>query len=308
MPKKGMAIRELSNFIIGAFVFITLIGIGVSYGKGEAVFKVQLAKDIGLMIEQMYNTPSSMNIYETYPEDVSSFNIKVKGKTITVFSKEGDSTKAEYNFTLNPSYPELDILLKKPQRMYIGNIAGKITITDKAPDLRKLKCSNAEIEVKNILIDSGLEISGQKDKSQAANSVAYSVVSRLEGNYDIEHARNDYIDEMVGTALPFIPSKFEAKVKDTDLIIGFRANEKEDLVVSYWPDSKKSNEAESLACRIVNGFIEKGLIKEGYGVSVAMAQTDILRNDKVSILVEFGDKIVKPVDMGEVIFDAIKDS
>ena len=39
------------------------------------------------------------------------------------------------------------------------------------------------------------------------------------------------------TALPFIPSKFEAKVKDTDLIIGFRANEKE---VSENPRSRSA--------------------------------------------------------------------
>lgn len=296
MQKKGTLLWKFGRELLGAAILIlTFIGVSYSYGTGEAMLKIRTAKDIGLMIEEMYLIPDNINAYIAYPEDTSKIDVTIQDDTVKVSSMGADVTEGAYKFVVSSNYPSLDRLIKKPKKIYTGKINGNIIINDKEPDLRELQCSGlkTKLTISKILVDSGLD-DGNIEKAKIANSIAFSLISKLERDYQVEHARNEDINTLMDNPVKLVESKLNQKIEGSDLIIKLQISEKQDssnnIKVYFSSNSIKKEEVSALGCTILNSLIKNEILSQITGIAVIPKEGEaILNNNKVSMIVEVGN-------------------
>lgn len=296
MQKKGTLLWKFSRELLGAAILIlAFIGAGYSYGSGEAMLKIRTAKDIGLTIEEMYLIPDNINTYIAYPENISKIDVTIQDDTAKVSSVGADATEGAYKFVVSSNYPPLDRIIKKPKKLYIGKINGNIVISDKEPDLRELQCSElkTKLTISKILVDSGLD-DGDIEKAKIANSIAFSLISKLNRDYQVEHARNEDINTLMGNPVKLIESELNQKVEESDLIIKIQISEKQEnsnnIKVYFSSNSIKKEEISALGCTILNSLIKNEILSQITGIAIIPKEGEaILNNNKISMIIEIGN-------------------
>lgn len=296
ISKRGQLTYKFGmEILVAAIVVITFIGVAYTYGNGEAVKKIRAAKDIGLMIEEMYLIPDDINTFITYPEDLSNFDIIIEEDIVKVSSTGSDVTEAHYNFVNSKNHLPINTIIKKPGKIYVGKINGKILISDKKPKLIKLNCPEArkKTQINNILIDSGIDENGDLEKAKLANTIAFSLISKLNRNYQVEHTRNKNINDLTDNPLTLIESNLKEKIEKADVIIGIQIAEKKDnsnnIKIYFSQDSIKKEETVALACTILNSIVEDEDLNEITGISIIPKEELILNNEKISMIIEIGN-------------------
>ncbi len=306
MKKRGQLLYKFGmEILVAAIVVLTFLGISYKYGSGEAIAKLRIARDIGLMIGGMYSVPDEINTLITYSEDTSKFDIIIKDNIVRVSSEVNDITEGSYNFVNSLYHPPLDVIINKPKKFYIGKINGNIVISDKKQDLRKIKCqeNKEKLEIKKILVDSGFDENSNLEKAKIANSIAFSLIYKLNKEYQIEHARNEDINSLIDNPLSLVKSKLNEKIDKADAIIGIQIGEKQDISnnikIYFSPNSAKKEEISALGCDILNNLIENEALSEVTGIAIVPEDTElILNNDKISMIIEIGNYLNKDsVDM-----------
>lgn len=296
MKKRGQLLLKFGvDLLVGAIIVATFLGVSYKYGTGEVILKIRTAKDVGLMIEEMYLIPNEINTYIEYPEDTSKLDINIKGDAVTVSSGTNDILTGVYNFVSSANYPYINKIIEKPKKLYVGKINGNIIITDKKPDLRKLQCSElkSKLIINKVLIDSGLD-DDNIEKAKISNSIAFSLISKLNEDYQVEHTRNDDMYDLIKTPLRLIKTNLNQKIEQSDLIIKIQIAEKQDnsnnIKIYFSPDSEKREQISNLACNILNNLIEDEALNEITGIAVIPKETEpILDNNKLSMIIEIGN-------------------
>lgn len=307
------------ELLVAAIIFLTFISIAYKFGTGEAILKIRIAEDIGLIIEDMYSISDDIDTYIIYPEDASKFDITIKDNIVSVSSEVNDITSGNYKFVGNSNYPPIDLTIERPKTLYIGKTDGDIIITKDKPDLKKMRCDEIEKPVINsILIDSGIDETGNINKAELANSFAFYLINKLSRDYEVKHARNDI--NRLDTPLPSFTSILTHEMIGKDAIIGINIGETPDnsnnIVIYHSPDSARKEEVRALSCIILNNIIEE--FDEFTTIAIVPKEEFILDNDKISMIIEIGnfantdslDLIKKPSTIDSItstIHGALKD-
>ncbi|MBW2988951.1 hypothetical protein KY358_01395 [Candidatus Woesearchaeota archaeon] len=292
--KRGQLLYKVGiEIIVTAIVILTFQGLAYSYGYGDAIPKIRAAKDIGLMIEQMYLVPNGVNTITKYPEDVSNMDIIIRDYTVSVSSTADDVTESTYAFAGSSNYAPLTEVINKPKELYVGKIAGEIIVSEKKPDLRRLKCEEIaeKPKIKSILVDSGIGKDQDIEKGKAANLIAASFMIRLGNDIKAEHARNEYIEDIGNNPLSLAESRMEDKVGGVDAVIRIQVGEREsegnNIRIYFSPKSPRKEEIKKMGCLMINNILKND--ESGKITGAALVPQDgepMLDNDKIAMVIE----------------------
>ena len=127
MKKRGQLIyKELIVIIGSALIIVGFIQAGKSYGNQEAFYKLAVAKDLALTIDLMYALPG--DIEYTYPNDVSGYEIEIKGNVVKVYTNNQDKTFGQYNFAGSANY-FINVNIKNQKFIKLEKINDRIKIS-----------------------------------------------------------------------------------------------------------------------------------------------------------------------------------
>ncbi|MBW2974317.1 hypothetical protein KY366_01235 [Candidatus Woesearchaeota archaeon] len=297
VSKKGQLLYKFGmEILVASIIVLTFLGVAYSYGSGEAIVKLRTARDIALTIEEMYLIPNGINTFVRYPEDASKFDIVVKDGTVSVSAVGNDVTEAVYGFAASTNHPPLSVVIKKPKELYIGKISSRIIISDKKPDLKELRCPEikARSEIRNILIDSGLDESEDIEKAKLSNYIASSLIYNLKKDFNAEHARNQDENDIANNPLALVKAEIDKKVENADAVIRIRIGENQDksnnIKVYFSPDSAKKDEIKALGCIMLNNLVKDEALDKITGTAIIPEKNEpILNNDKISMVIEVGN-------------------
>ena len=130
MQKRGQLIfKALFIIIASTIIVVAFLQAGKSFGSQEAFYKIAVAKDIALIIDELYTLPGDIII--EYSNDLSEYTISVKGNTVKVYSTnagETDATAGIYRF-IGAEIEQVQVI--NPQPLIISKNKEKITLSKK---------------------------------------------------------------------------------------------------------------------------------------------------------------------------------
>ena len=130
MKKRGQLVyKGLIIAIVCVMVILAFVQAGKSYGSKDVFYKLAVAKDLALIIDELYAVPGDVAI--SYQNDLSKYGVYVNGNSVKVYSINTgllDVTSGQYTF-FGPKIEETKI--ENPKPLLISKIKGKITLSGK---------------------------------------------------------------------------------------------------------------------------------------------------------------------------------
>lgn len=302
MKKRGAETLTLVyalELIAGVVIALLIIHVATSYGKGEAINKKYLAKDMALQLNTLYAIPG--NAYIVNSENMEKFSIRFTEEIVEVYEFEKDPTRGIYPY-VRTANSKLDINFDKPKQLVLIKDGNEIKVQETIPEFKKITCPEVNTKDlnwranKNIIIDPGHgydEESVKLKESDITTNIADSLTVHLWGtNYKLTRDWNYAVT--VNDRLDIIESE------KADMIISIHIgsySDKDNIVYAYIPkNSDKERENWKLACLILNSLNEKfdidetKIIRENIKDLESTDPKQILKfSDKVSVLLEIGN-------------------
>jgi|TARA_B100001971_G_scaffold134278_1_gene124095 hypothetical protein len=133
----GLVLISIITLIVALVVGLLYPRIAKVYGTGEIVLKTTAARDIALIIDEMYVYPYDINVEFDY--DLSNFIVEISQNSVKIYSRsfvtlEGDEiqgndpSSAEYSFTTTRG-SDLDLVFDKPRKLHFNKVDGELSIT-----------------------------------------------------------------------------------------------------------------------------------------------------------------------------------
>ena len=97
--KSALVFKGIASLVVSGIILIAFLSAGKSYGKGDLFVKEALARDIAILIDEMYSVPGVVEY--VYPLDLSGFGVVVienKVKVHEAGKKDIDLTAGEYSY------------------------------------------------------------------------------------------------------------------------------------------------------------------------------------------------------------------
>lgn len=301
MKKRGaetLTLVHALELIAGVVIALLIIHVATSFGKGEAINKKYLAKDMALQLNALYAVPG--NAYIVNSEKMGKFSIRFTGEFVEVAQFEGDPTRGIYPY-VSTGNSKLDINFDKPNQLVLVKDGDNIKIQETIPEFKKVVCPEVDTkdlnwrQIKKIIIDAGHgydEKSVKSEESKITTDITSSlIVNLLDANYKL--TRDGNYDLSLYERLEIIADE------NPDMMISINIGnhpDKENTVYAYIQKNTKERESWKLACLILNKFNENFDIDEAKIKRIDIKDLDlgdpkqILKfPDKVSVVLEIGN-------------------
>ena len=240
MKKRGYAVLWMVvELVIGASLFLFFLSSGVAWGRGEAINKAIIAKDISLMISTLQSATGETHI--VYNKDISSYVIRVSGSCVEVYLGASDYTPAKYCSLPSPDIREVS--LNKPNILYISKTAEGIILSSTPPENLGLdfcpRASNMAFPLNPIIfIDPSFE-GLDEHASETISRITTSLHRALSQRF--EKTSTSLADNGLGQAEKLSSGMIEANEKKSDLVIRLKLtsrNEKS-ILLGFDPNQQK---------------------------------------------------------------------
>lgn len=301
MKKRGAETLTLVyalELIAGVVIALLIIHVATSYGKGEAINKKYLAKDLALQLNTLYAIPG--NAYIINSENMGKFSIRFTNEFVEVYEFEKDPTRGLYPYVRTEN-SNLDVNFDKPNQLVLVKDGDKIKIQETIPEFSRSTCPDVNTKDlnwrtnKKIIIDPGHGYESGKEVEESkitTNIVSSLTVYLIDANYKL--TRDGNYDLSVNDRLETI------KNENPDAIISIHIgsySEDKNIVYAYVPkNSDKERENWKLACLISNQLTEK------FGIETKIIREDIssLKYDDPKQVLKFPDKVSVMLEIGNI--------
>lgn len=130
MKKRGQLVyKGLIIAIVCVMVILAFIQAGKSYGSKDIFYKSAVAKDLALIIDELYAVPGDVVI--SYQNDLSEYGVYIKDNSVRVYSTDAgllDVTSGQYTFF---GLKIQETKIENPKQLIISKVNGKITLSAK---------------------------------------------------------------------------------------------------------------------------------------------------------------------------------
>ena len=318
----------LIDLVISIVVFIMLLSYVDRVGESLTFERDYLAKDISLLIESIYASPSSLVL--KYPQNTFWFDYKFEDNKVTV-SEKGLGKKSPYEFisdknmdfeekTISPKKefkdkrsfmekyfsPSTMFSVHKPKlpegasiSLYFLKDNKRLAIDKNELSLRpnKLICSDVitqeNIKEKTLLIDQG-DWNKNDKRPEITAAIAFSIYSSTKDKFkEIKHTRIGELEDLKTERTD--TTTIKENIASSDMIIAFNIGSYKDQrnVIKAYYSSESNDElkekSKKLACLIMNKILINEKLGNIDGISITESDNSLIENDKVSVLFEIGN-------------------
>lgn len=303
MKKRGAETLTLVyalELIAGVVIALLIIHVATSYGKGEAINKKYLAKDLALQLNTLYAVPG--NAYIVNSENMEKFSIRFNNEFVEVYEFEKDPTRGIYPYVRTEN-SKLDLNFDKPKQLVLVKDGPTIEIQETIPEFKKSTCPDVNTKDlnwrnnKNIMIDPGHGYKPGKeseDEAKTAMDIATSLkhAKLWESNHKL--TRDGNVDLPVDDRLYIIERDNPHMI--ISIHIGSYSNDI-NTVKAYIPKNPKEKENWKLACLILNQLTEKFEIDE---TKIIRIKIEELSFDDPKQVLKFPDKVSVMLEIGNI--------
>ncbi len=317
MKKRGAETLTLVyalELIAGVIIALLIIHVATSFGKGEAINKKYLAKDLALQLNTLYAIPG--NAYIVNSENMGKFSIRFTNEFVEVYEFEKDPTRGIYPYVKTEN-SNLDVNFDKPKQLVLVKDGNKIIVQETIPEFKKVSCPEINTKDlnwrtnKKIIIDPGHgydEKSAKLEESKITTDITDSLKAQFLGS-KYKLTRDGNYDLSVNDRLGRIENE------NPDMVISLHVGnypDKDNIVYAYVPKtSDKERENWKLACLILNQLTEEfdidetKIIREDISKLNPNDPKQVLKFDnKVSVMLEIGN--IKSEKSKEMLKDIVQ--
>jgi len=319
----------LIDLIVSVAVFFMLLAYVDQIGESLTFERDFLSKDIALLIDSMYASPSSLTL--KYPQNTFWFSYKFEDNTVEV-SERGlleKKSQSEFIKDKNLGFTEKTISPKKEfedKRSFIEKYLSPFTIfsvykpelpegasvnlyflkNNKELDINreelilrpdKLVCGNIvtkeNSQEKVILIDQGDWDKNDK-RPQITAAIAFSIYNNIKDKFkEIKHTRIGNIEDLKKERTA--RTTIRKNIDNSDIILILQIGNYQDQrnVIKAYYSSKSKDEfkekSKKLACLIVNSILSNEKLGNIDGISIIESDNSLIEKDKIAVLFEIGN-------------------
>jgi len=319
----------LIDLIVSIVVFIMLLTYVDQVGESLTFERDFISKDIALLIDSVYASPSSLSL--KYPQNTFWFSYKFEDNQVSVIERGLLEKKARNEFitdknlrfteqTFSPGKEFVDkrsfiekyfspstlFSTYKPElpkgtsiSLYFLKDKKKLDINKEELLLKPNKpvCGRAATKEnskeKTLLIDQGDWDKNDK-RPEITGALAFSLDNNLKDKFkEITHTRIGDIKDLQKQRLNVIT--IQRNKDNADMIIGLYIGSYKDernVIKAYY--SSKSNQkfkdkSKKLACLIINNILSNDKLMGIDGISIVESDNSLIEKNKIAVLLEIGN-------------------
>ena len=318
----------LIDLVVSIAVFFMLLAYVDQIGESLTFERDFLAKDIALLIDSIYASPSSLTL--KYPQNTFWFDYKFEDNGVTVSEKGlGKKSQSEFirdnnlEFTEKTISPEKEFEDKrsfaekyfspstlfsvyKPElpegtsvNLYFLKNNKELDINNEELILRpnKLVCSDIvtkeNTQEKVLLIDQGDWDKNDK-RPEITAAIAFPLYSNIKDKFkEIKHTRIGGIKDLKKERID--RTTIKRNIDNSDIIISIYVGSYKDernVIKAYYSSESKEEfkeKSKKLACLIVNRLLSNEKLGNIDGVSIIESDNSLIEKDKIAVLFEIGN-------------------